>query len=51
MRGSGSGAETAMGIWNLVTLEGSRIARLEEFSDEAAALAAARRASGSPAAP
>jgi ketosteroid isomerase-like protein len=51
MRGSGSGAETAMRIWNLVTLEGSRIARLEEFSDEAAALAAARRASGSPAAP
>jgi ketosteroid isomerase-like protein len=46
MRGSGSGAETAMRIWNLVTLEGSRIARLEEFSDEAAALDAARRRSG-----
>jgi hypothetical protein len=43
MRGSGSGAETSMQLWNLVTLDGSRIARVEEFSDEATALAAARR--------
>jgi hypothetical protein len=26
-----------MKLWNLVTLDGSRIARVEEFSDEAAA--------------
>jgi hypothetical protein len=32
-----------MRIWNLLTLEGSRIARIEEFSDEGAALAAADR--------
>jgi ketosteroid isomerase-like protein len=43
MRGSGSGVETAMPLWNLVTVEGSRIARIQEFSDEAAALDAARR--------
>jgi ketosteroid isomerase-like protein len=46
MRGSRSGVETAMRLWNLVTLEGSRIARVEEFSDEAAALDAARRRPG-----
>ena len=43
MRGSGSGAETSMRLWNLVTLEGSRIARIEEFSDEVTALRAAGR--------
>jgi ketosteroid isomerase-like protein len=43
MRGTGSGVETSMRIWNLVTLEGSRIARIVEFSDEAAALHAAGR--------
>jgi ketosteroid isomerase-like protein len=43
MRGSGSGAETSMRIWNLLTLDGPRIARIEEFSDDAAAPAAARR--------
>jgi ketosteroid isomerase-like protein len=41
MRGLGSGAETSMRFWNLVTLDGPRIGRIEEFSDEAAALAAA----------
>jgi hypothetical protein len=41
MRGVGSGAETSMRLWNLVTLEGSRITRIEEFSDEATALRAA----------
>lgn len=43
MRGLGSGAETSMPLWNLITLEGERIVRVEEFSDEGAALAAARR--------
>jgi hypothetical protein len=32
-----------MRLWNLVTLDGGRIARVEEFSDEGPALAAARR--------
>ena len=41
MRGTGSGVETSMRIWNVVTLDGPRIARIEEFSDEAAALRAA----------
>jgi ketosteroid isomerase-like protein len=45
MRGSRSGLETAMRLWNLVTVEGARITRVEEFSDEAAALDAARRRS------
>jgi hypothetical protein len=45
MRGVGSGAETSMRLWNLVTLESSRITRIEEFSDEAAALQAAGRLS------
>ncbi len=44
MRGLGSGAETSMPLWNLITLDGARIVRVEEFSDEEAALAAARRA-------
>jgi ketosteroid isomerase-like protein len=43
MRGSRSGLETSMRLWNLVTLDGSRVTRVEEFSDEEAALAAARR--------
>jgi hypothetical protein len=43
MRGLGSGVETSMLLWNLITLEGQRIVRIEEFSDEEAALAAARR--------
>jgi ketosteroid isomerase-like protein len=43
MRGISSGAETSMRIWNLLTVEGSRLVRIEEFSDEAAALAAAER--------
>jgi hypothetical protein len=32
-----------MRIWNVVTLEGPRIARIEEFNDEATALRAAGR--------
>jgi len=44
MRGLGSGVETSMQLWNLITLDGARIVRVEEFSDEEAALAAARRA-------
>ena len=43
MRGLGSGAETSMPLWNLITLEGARIVRVEEFSDEEDALAAAGR--------
>jgi ketosteroid isomerase-like protein len=43
MRGTSSGAEVSMRLWNLLTLDGSRVARVEEFSDEAAALAAGRR--------
>jgi hypothetical protein len=44
MLGTGSGAHTSMRLWNLMTVDGSRrIVRIEEFSDEAAALAAARR--------
>jgi ketosteroid isomerase-like protein len=46
MRGTGSGADVSMPFWNLLTLDGPRITRVEEFSDEAAALAAARRATG-----
>lgn len=52
MRGLGSGAETSMPIWNLITVDGSRIARVEEFSDEEAvveATTAARRRGGEPA--
>jgi hypothetical protein len=30
-----------MQLWNLVTLHGSQVARIEEFNDEAAARAAA----------
>jgi hypothetical protein len=41
MHGKGSGAEASMRLWNLLTLDGSRITRIEEFSDEPAALAAA----------
>jgi len=42
MRGAHSGAETSMTLWNLGTLDGARIARIEEFSEEGDALAAAR---------
>ena len=41
IRGTGSGAQAAMQLWNLFTLDGSQIARIEEFNDEASALAAA----------
>jgi uncharacterized RmlC-like cupin family protein/ketosteroid isomerase-like protein len=41
IRGVRSGAESSMQLWNLVTLAGSRITRVEEFSDEADARAAA----------
>jgi ketosteroid isomerase-like protein len=37
MVGSGSGAQASMRLSNLVTLDASRIARVEEFNDEAAA--------------
>jgi hypothetical protein len=43
MRGTVSGIETSMRIWNVITLEGPRITRIEEFSDEATALRAAGR--------
>jgi ketosteroid isomerase-like protein len=43
MRGARSGVETSMRLWNLVTLDGERIARIEEFSEEADAVAAAGR--------
>ena len=43
MRGTRSGAETSMRLWNLITLDASRIARIEEFNEEDAALAAAGR--------
>jgi len=43
MRGARSGAETSMRLWNLVTLDGGRIACIEEFSEEADALAASKR--------
>ena len=43
MRGALSGAETSMRLWNLVTFDGARIARLEEFNDQQAALTAAGR--------
>jgi ketosteroid isomerase-like protein len=42
MRGASGGAQVAMPLWNLITVDGSRIARVEEFTDEPAALAAAR---------
>jgi hypothetical protein len=42
IRGTGSGAEARMQLWNLFTLDGSQVARIEEFNDEASALAAAR---------
>jgi hypothetical protein len=32
-----------MSLWNLITGDGARIVRVEEFSDEDAALAAAGR--------
>jgi|SoiMethySBSTD1v2_1073268.scaffolds.fasta_scaffold362613_2 ketosteroid isomerase-like protein len=41
MRGTGSGAEASMRFWNLITLDADRIARIEEFTDETAALDAA----------
>jgi hypothetical protein len=41
IRGTGSGAHATMQLWNLFTLDGSQIARIEEFNDEASALAAA----------
>jgi ketosteroid isomerase-like protein len=40
MLGARSGAETSMRLWNLLTFEGRRILRIEEFSDEDDALAA-----------
>jgi ketosteroid isomerase-like protein len=40
--GAKSGAQGSMRAWNLITLEGDQIARIEEFTDEASALAAAR---------
>lgn len=44
MLGAGSGADTSMRLWDLLTVDDSRrVVRVEEFSDEAAALAAARR--------
>jgi hypothetical protein len=47
MRGTGGGAEAAMRLWNIVTVEGSRIARVEEFTDEPSARAAAAQRSRS----
>jgi ketosteroid isomerase-like protein len=44
LRGTGSGAEASMRLWNVITLEDSRVARIEEFNDEAMALAAAATA-------
>jgi ketosteroid isomerase-like protein len=41
-RGAGSGAEASMPVWNLITLDGDRIVRFEEFADEQSALAAVR---------
>jgi ketosteroid isomerase-like protein len=40
--GAKSGAEGSMRAWNLITVEDGLIARIEEFTDEASALAAAR---------
>ena len=37
-----SGAPGSMRAWNVITLEDDQIARIEEFTDEASALAAAR---------
>ena len=42
MRGRGSGAQADMRIWNLLTFDGSRLRRVEEFVDEESALTAAR---------
>ena len=41
IRGASSGAESSMQLWNLITLAGSRVRRVEEFSEEADARAAA----------
>ena len=38
----GKRSETSMPLWNLVTVVGSRLTRVEEFSDEADARDAAR---------
>jgi hypothetical protein len=43
LRGVGGGVEAAMRLWNLFTLDGARITRVEEFTDESAALASSRR--------
>jgi ketosteroid isomerase-like protein len=40
--GAKSGAQGSMRAWNLITVEDGLIARIEEFTDEASALAAAR---------
>jgi hypothetical protein len=40
MRGARSEIETSMRLWNLLTFEGRRILRIEEFSHEEDALAA-----------
>jgi ketosteroid isomerase-like protein len=40
--GAISGAQGSMRAWNVITLEDDQIARIEEFTDEASALAAAR---------
>jgi hypothetical protein len=42
MRGRGSGAQADMRIWNLLTIDGSRVRRVEEFVNEESALTAAR---------
>ena len=46
MRGLGSGAEASMPIWNLFILDGAQIVRVEEFSDEEAAVEATTAARG-----
>jgi ketosteroid isomerase-like protein len=43
MLGTASGAEGSMPLWNLLTVDGARIVRIEEFNDKAAVLAAAGR--------
>jgi len=40
--GAQSGAPGSMRAWNVITVEDDQIARIEEFTDEASALAAAR---------
>jgi hypothetical protein len=42
MHGTRSEMDVSMQMWNVVTLHGSRVIRVEEFRDETAALAAAR---------